>query len=62
MNKPINNVALDRVVNSSFLGNRLFLLKKLMINLINNTINKRIVMNKTKKLSIFKILIAPLVV
>ena len=58
MNKPIYNVALDRVINSSFLGNKLFLLKKLMINLINNTINKRIVMNKTKKLSIFKILIA----
>ena len=58
MNKPIYNVALERVVSSSFLGNRLFLLKKLMINLINNTINKRIVMNKTKKLSIFKILIA----
>jgi len=62
MNKPIYNDALDRVINSSFLGNKLFLLKKLMINLINNTINKRIVMNKTKKLSIFKILIAPLVV
>ena len=58
MNKPIYNDALDRVINSSFLGNKLFLLKKLMINLINNTINKRIVMNKTKKLSIFKILIA----